>query len=158
MGGTIASIAEIPRQIAKNRAPGKAAARLSGGALNDVQQIQDEQNHEDGAKTAARAISPIPAVRPGGYRADENEDQDDHEDGKHTIESAQPCAALARVEEVFFPRVGLSGSRLATSSAENTLDVRYVLSLRIRSGIGVLVESAKGPSEKSEPALQKTVR
>ena len=44
---------------------------------NNAQQVEDEQNYENGAKAATRGITPASAVRPGGKRPDEHENQDD---------------------------------------------------------------------------------
>ena len=45
--------------------------------LNPAHQQEDDQNHKDQAKPATRKVTPLPAVRPGGQGADQQQNQDD---------------------------------------------------------------------------------
>ena len=54
--------------------------------LNPAQQKQNNENNENQAQAAAWVISPATAVIPPGKRAgDEQDDNDDQNDSKHTI-------------------------------------------------------------------------
>ena len=48
-------------------------SRRSG--LNPAEQKQDDQNNQNQAQSAARVISPTPAVRPGRERAEQHQNE-----------------------------------------------------------------------------------
>ncbi len=66
-------------------------------ALDNVKEVENEQDHQDGAEAAAGTVTPGAAVGPGRHRTDHAEDEDDEENSDHTLESERHWAVDAGV-------------------------------------------------------------
>lgn len=66
-------------------------------ASDNVEEVENEEDHQDGAETAAGTVTPGAAVGPGRHRADHAEDENNEENGDHTLESDRHRAVDAGV-------------------------------------------------------------
>jgi hypothetical protein len=76
-------VLETPQGLSKS---GRTAPQTIGcrAKLNSAHQQQDDQNHYNQRNTAARAITPTAAMRPGWQSADQQEDQHNQQNRRQT--------------------------------------------------------------------------
>src|SRR5215207_145864 len=85
-----------PQAISPSRLCGPPDGWLSpvrrcGSASDAAHQQEDDQDHDNEAKTAARGIAPVPAVAPRGERTDQDQDQDNQQNGAEAHDGALLC-------------------------------------------------------------------
>src|SRR3954452_6180838 len=56
-------------------------------------QQEDDEDHDEQADASTRPIAPVPAVTPGGQRADQDQDQDDQQNGAEAHDGALLCGS-----------------------------------------------------------------
>ena len=84
--------------------------------LNDVQQIEDEQNHENRAKSSCGTITPIPAVGPGGDCPEQHEYKQNNKYSEHKSIFTPKSLLLHEPVVVFFVKLHFEVCSLLAAS------------------------------------------